>query len=146
MPLYGLAESGAHWFETYHKHHLNKLDMVQSTFDPCLLIEKTGRGLVGLQTDDSLILADDTFAAREQEQLTFLSKPRQQLTSTDPIWFNGAVLNLDVDGSIAIRQPKQVTRIELLRGPDEYINQRARGAYLATVSQPERAFAYSFIA
>ena len=22
LPLYGIAESGTHWFQTYHKHHL----------------------------------------------------------------------------------------------------------------------------
>jgi hypothetical protein len=74
MLLYGLAESGAHWFETYYKHHLTKLDIVESTFDLYLLVEKSGYSLVRLQTDDSLILADSALTAREQAELTFISK------------------------------------------------------------------------
>ena len=35
-PLYGVPESGNHWFKTYHDHHTEKLGMKQSTFDPCL--------------------------------------------------------------------------------------------------------------
>ena len=58
-PLYGLAEAGTHWFQTYHKHHIEKLNMATSTFDSCLLYEKTNptKGLVEMQTDDTLILA-----------------------------------------------------------------------------------------
>jgi len=37
-PLYGIAEAGTHWWATYHSHHLKKLQMVTSTYDPCLLI------------------------------------------------------------------------------------------------------------
>ena len=48
LPLYRLAESGAHWFKTYHKHHLTELDMMQSTFDLCLLIKKSGHRLIRL--------------------------------------------------------------------------------------------------
>ena len=36
-PLYGIPESGLHWFATYHKHHLHFLDMKDSTADRCLL-------------------------------------------------------------------------------------------------------------
>jgi hypothetical protein len=32
--LYGLAEAGAHWFNTYHKHRIEKLYIVTLTFDP----------------------------------------------------------------------------------------------------------------
>ena len=62
-PLYGLAEAGTHWFHTYHNHHVEKLNMITSTFDPCLLIDNSRRqnscSIVGLQTDDTLILADE---------------------------------------------------------------------------------------
>ena len=36
-PLYGLPESGLHWFRTYHKHHTVVLGMTASVHDPCLL-------------------------------------------------------------------------------------------------------------
>jgi hypothetical protein len=41
--------------------------MEQSTYDPCLLYNTKPFGVVGLQTDDTLFVADAQFA--EQEQL-----------------------------------------------------------------------------
>ncbi len=35
--LYDVLEIDNHWFVTYHAHHVNKLDMTQSTYDFCLL-------------------------------------------------------------------------------------------------------------
>lgn len=53
--------------------------MKASTYGPCLLTrDEDGFGVVGLQTDDTLILADTTFAHDEEEQLAiagFLAKP-----------------------------------------------------------------------
>jgi hypothetical protein len=39
-PLYGVPEAGNHWFQTYHRYHREKLQMDQSTYDPCLLYTK----------------------------------------------------------------------------------------------------------
>ena len=36
-PLYGIPEARNHWFKTYHSHHVEQLQMSQSTYDPCLL-------------------------------------------------------------------------------------------------------------
>jgi hypothetical protein len=35
--LYDVLETETHWFNTYQKHHKNKLSMIESTFDSCLL-------------------------------------------------------------------------------------------------------------
>ena len=84
-PLYGVPEAGNHWFNTYHRHHLQELQMTQSTYDPCLLYTSTnGFGVVGLQTDDTLFLADPEFANAEEVKLQkakFLAKEREQLTT-----------------------------------------------------------------
>ena len=47
-PLYGVPEAGNHWFKTYHDHHTHNLDMVQSTYDPCLLHSTEPFGIVGI--------------------------------------------------------------------------------------------------
>jgi hypothetical protein len=51
-PLYGIAESGVHWWTTYQNHHRNLLGMMTSSFDPCLLITdqagEDGFGIVGM--------------------------------------------------------------------------------------------------
>ena len=169
-PLYGVPEAGAHWFNTYHTHHLEKLSMSESTYDSCLLwanSSTTGFGVVGLQIDDTLILADDIFAAAEAEQLKeakLLAKDREKLTAATPIKFNGGYIRQEAD-SILLNQERQCKSLRLVtsetpidlvssRGQirtavtpkDQYIAQRARGAYIATVSQPETTFDLSFAA
>jgi hypothetical protein len=167
-PLYGVPEAGNHWFNTYHRHHLENLQMSESTYDPCLLyINTNGFGVVGLQTDDTLFLADNTFATTEDTELkkaNFSAKDREKLTSTTPIKFNGGQIKLEIDGSILLTQERQCANLKLValksidltssRGDvrqavtpkDQYVAQRARGAYIATVCQPEAAFDLSFAA
>src|SRR6266702_4259539 len=36
-PLYSVPETSNHWFNIYHRHHLNKLQINQSIYNPCLL-------------------------------------------------------------------------------------------------------------
>jgi hypothetical protein len=154
-PLYGVPEAGTHWFATYHKHHIEKLAMTTSTYDPCLLVTKTGKpfGLVGMQTDDTLILAEQKFAAQEETELIFAAKPKEQLTTTTPLMFNGCILSLNGDGTMDLRQKGQGKKIELINPKSEeeerrqsYVQQRARGAYIATICQPEASFDLSVAA
>ncbi len=58
-PLYGLPESGVHWFKTYiSHHHHHKLGMTSIEVDPCLLYRKDKDrnldGMICLQFDDSM--------------------------------------------------------------------------------------------
>ena len=96
-PLYGIPEAGTHWWATYHNHHKEKLSMTTSTYDPCFLITtgKEAFRIVGIQTDDTLILASEEFLALEDRELSkanFLAKPKEALTPEDPLIFNGYVL------------------------------------------------------
>jgi Reverse transcriptase (RNA-dependent DNA polymerase) len=117
-PLYGIPEAGAHWFNTYHSHHIQRLHLTPSTYDPCLLYAKgTVTAIVGLQTDDTLFLADDNFAELEQKELDlagFLAKPREKLTQDSPIKFNGGIITLNKSGSIAITQERQCNNLSLI--------------------------------
>ena len=142
--------------------------MTESTYDPCLLYANdTGFGVVGLQIDDTFILADDIFAATEKCQLIeakLLAKKREKLTKTTPIKFNGGYIEQKPDLSISLTQERQCKGLHLVtlspidltssRGQvrksvtskDQYIAQRARGAFIASVCQPEAAFDLSFAA
>ena len=43
--------------------------MQTSTYDPCLLISKGEEfGLIGMQTDDTLIMSDEKFSNKEEEE------------------------------------------------------------------------------
>jgi hypothetical protein len=165
-PLYGVPEAGNHWFRTYYSHHVNQLHMDQSTYDPCLLQSNSPFGIVGLQTDDTLFLADKTFADMEQSELhkaRFMAKEREQLTAKTPLKFNGGLIQLVPDGITLTqeRQCKNLNRVGTktatstssrgavrtsLTPKDQYIAQRARGAYIALVCQPEASFDLSFAA
>ena len=104
-PLYGVPEAGNHWFKTYHAHHIQQLSMEQSTYDLCLLYSNAPFGIVGLQTDDTLFLANKDFAIVEQEELDkakFMAKEREELTVNTPIKFNGGLIKLLQDGSISL--------------------------------------------
>jgi hypothetical protein len=166
-PLYGVPEAGNHWFSTYHRHHIERLGMEQSTYDPCLLTTCTAVddgpfGLVGLQTDDTLTLANDIFAQMEEDELQkakFTAKPREQLTHGHPLKFNGCMITLTELNNIALTQTRQCKNLRIAnpskstdvvssRGmvrkdvdpKGQYIAMRARGAYIATICQPEASF------
>jgi hypothetical protein len=148
-PLYGVPEAGNHWFLTYQTHHIQKLGLTTSTYDPCLLYRKNAT--IGLQTDDSLIVATLDFMKTEEREIRkarFLCKPIEKLSPERPLEFNGFVIGITHRG-IQITQNKQISRIRLLSSDftrEDYIKQRALGAYIATVSQPEASFALSYAA
>ncbi|EED12716.1 hypothetical protein TSTA_052390 [Talaromyces stipitatus ATCC 10500] len=147
-PLYGIPEAGVHWFGTYQAHHLNKLNMETSTYDPCLLISKLGDdefGLVGMQTDDTLLIYTEKFSRGEQavlQEASFKAKPKTRLSETKPLEFNDARITLQ-NGIVNLQQKGQAARIQpvgIEERAQKYIEQRARGAYLASICQPEAAY------
>src|SRR6266480_3650336 len=168
-PLYGIPEAGNHWFNTYHQYHTDDLGLTQSTFDPCLLFTDSSIGfaIVGLQTDDTLFLADMKFAIHEEKELQkskFMAKDRGKLTHSSTLSFNGGKIKLEPDNAITLTQERQcrnlkpvnVKSVDLTssRGKirtavtpkDQFIAQRARGSYIASVCQPEATFDLSFAA
>ena len=163
-PLYGLPEAGTHWYQTYSRHHVEKLRMQQSTFDPCLLMtagkqhshdiqgDKEKRiGIVGMQVDDSLIAGTTKFLKDEELELKhakLTAKPLEELEIDNDLSFNGGQISKH-GGSIKVTQEKQTQKIKLIEGKDvkaQYIAQRALGAYIAANCQPERSFDFAFAA
>jgi hypothetical protein len=157
--------------------------MIESTFDSCLLhinqinqiefIEFINQSnfishfeIVNLQTDDTLILADDEFVALEEKKLVrahLTSKKREKLNLIISIKFNDELIILDNDdNSLLLTQSKQFDQIklinlsfpinltssreEMITLKDQYIAQRTRDAYIATISQFEASFDLSFAA
>jgi hypothetical protein len=71
--------------------------MAISIYDPCLLVTiiKDRFGIVGMQIDDIIILADEHFLTLEKNELLnakFIAKPKEKLISNSPLIFNGCVL------------------------------------------------------
>jgi len=71
--------------------------MAISTYDPCLLVTtiEDGFGIIGMQTDDTIILTDEPFSTLEENELLnakFIAKSKEKLTPDSPLIFNGCVL------------------------------------------------------
>lgn len=104
-PLYGVLEAGTHWYNTYHTHHTRPLGLEQSSYDLCLLYthgNNNAFGIVDLQTDDTLFLADSTFAEREEKKLIYAAKDREMLTSGHLLLFNSTILRQHNNGNLSI--------------------------------------------
>ena len=69
--LYRVLEAGTHWWATYYKHHKEKLLIVTSTYDLCLLVTtiKDMFRIVGMQTDDTLIVRIENFLTLKEDKL-----------------------------------------------------------------------------
>jgi hypothetical protein len=68
-------------------------------YDLCFLIttNKNIFGIVSMQTDDTIILADERFSAREKEELKqakYTTKPKEKLTVVNLLLFNNYVFLL----------------------------------------------------
>jgi hypothetical protein len=143
--------------------------MIESTFDSCLLhIEFINHfELVDLQTDDTLILADDEFVTLEENELTrahLTFKRRQKLNLITSIKFNDELIILiDDENTLLLIQSKQFDQIRLIDlkifvdltssrdeirkmiiFKDQYVIQRAKEVYIVIVSQSETSFDFFF--
>src|SRR6266699_6676988 len=64
-PLYSIPKAGNYWFKTYYNYYIKELNISQSTYNPCLLYlnNSTNFRIVGLQTNNTLLLANLAFTA-----------------------------------------------------------------------------------
>ncbi len=149
--------------------------MIESTFDSCLLhISQIGFinhfEIVNLQTDDTLILANDEFVALKEKKLTrahLTFKKREKLISIILIKFNDDLIILienvkNNDNNFILLTQSQIKLInisfsidlissrdeirKMITSKDQYVAQRIRRAYIAIVSQFEASFDLSFAA
>jgi len=120
-PLYGVPEAGNHWFKTYHSHHVQQLHMDQSTYDPCLLQSNEPFGIVGLQTDDTLSLADETFAEASFD----LSFAAQVINSSEGDAKDR--LMIDVMCPRQAYERRQITKVKWINGDTNLANAMTKG-------------------
>lgn len=156
-PLYGIPEAGLHWFNTYHAYHKNELDMKPSSHDLCLLYTKDGpshdareqpAGITCLQTDDSLFLANTKFKNLEEEKSgRFERKGVLKLDVGMPIKFNGTIATklanrIQIRAAVSKRKLLNTIKVSPVNKSD-YVSQRARGAYIASVCRPDLVYGFN---
>jgi hypothetical protein len=118
--------------------------------------------LVDLQTDDSLILANSDFAASKEfhlQKAKLMIKEREKLISDQSMKFNEELIRCDlVIELIHLNQKKLCQNLQLIAlksmnlisskdmirksviSNDQYVGQRARNAYIASLTQFEVSF------
>ena len=115
--FYEIVESGIYWFQTYYKHHMKKLRIISFTFDICLLFNDNIIIIVGLQTDDFLIVDIIEFINMKSRKLyvvDLMIKSCERLTSKQSLNFNDFIIIFDKEDNIIINQTKQAKKIQLL--------------------------------
>jgi hypothetical protein len=115
-----------------------------------------------MQTDDTFILVDQSFAVVEDEAIVsanIMIKTRGQLISNNSLKFNDTrIERLDSNESIYYRQKTHIQDIQLIQSiesiitsardkvrikltpREQYVAQRAREAYLTSICQFEASF------
>jgi hypothetical protein len=115
-----------------------------------------------MQTDDTLILADQSFAVVENETIisaNIMIKTREQLISNNSLKFNDTrIERLDSNEPIYYRQETHIQEIQLIQliesiitsardkvrikltSRKQYVTQRARETYLTFICQSEAFF------
>ena len=151
-PLYSLAKAGNHWFAIYLDHHKEKLGIEMSPYDKCFLISKDcdeNFGIVRFQTDDTFNIGIEAFIKKEKIEIIeakFKAKTRTILEISVSENFNGCQMTIKAE-SIIVIQKNQVKKLVLINIKDnakkqQYMEQRAHGAYIASICQPEATFDY----
>ena len=156
-PLYGLPESGLHWFQTYHKHHTHTLGMKAAFHDPCFLYfpksvpgniqqnaeKEVARGITCIQTDDTINAGNPTHQkAEELYSEKFKRKDAQHLRMGETIEFNGAKIRLLEGNVYSVTISQHVQRLGKCCDTASYVAERARGSYIAAICRPDLAVAF----
>jgi hypothetical protein len=119
--------------------------MSTSSYDPCLLVTNSDTdvfGIVGMQTDDTLMLGTAAFLLLEEKKIQkaqFRLKPKAALTLEVQLDFNRCTLIIDASKAskiiLTLGQKGQGGKIRLVNitasnRAQQYMEQRACGAYI----------------
>jgi hypothetical protein len=130
------------------------------------LFLRTNMSIVNMQTNDILILIDSNFATTKKKAITdakIMIKSRDNLESNFSLKFNDTIIERQ-ENDIYLRQISQFDHLQLIKDVDiaiisfknkikfaltskkQYVAQRARDAYVASICQFETLFDLSLAA
>jgi hypothetical protein len=94
--LYRIPKAKTYWWTIYYKYYKEKLSITISIYNPCFLITtKEAFSLIGMQTDNTLILVLKEFSVLEDNKFSktkFLAKFKEAIVLKNLLIFNGCVL------------------------------------------------------
>jgi hypothetical protein len=93
--------------------------MATSSYDPYLLIttKKEIFGIISMQIDNTLFLGSEEFATLKDNELkeaNFSTKPKNKLSLTSDLIFNGYVLTQASDNIMILLQKDQGKKLQLI--------------------------------
>jgi hypothetical protein len=121
---------------------------------------RTNMSIVDMQTNDILILVDSNFAAAKEKAIIdakIMIKSRDNLESNSSLKFNNTIIERQ-ENDIYLRQILQFDHFQLIQSVDiaitsskdkirfaltskeQYVTQRARNAYVASICQSKASF------
>jgi len=142
-PLYGIPESGLHWFITYHSHHTGRLRMKPTRGDPCVLYRPADSksqcmGLTVLKVDDSFGHGDTKFLDdEERESRRFKCKPRKLVKKGDTVDFNGCCISVKENSVHWLGQDDKLRNLKVPETPEELVSTRAQIQYIGSCTRPD---------
>ncbi len=140
-PLYGIPESGLHWFLSFQGQHIKHLHMVPTKMDPCILSSRSNGeidGICALQVDDVFGYGTDAFLDKEDKVISkFKSKPRKILNPGEKIVFNGTTVKFEKDKSYRLCQKEKLQDLTNATTPTEFHSTRAKLQYIGVMSRPD---------
>lgn len=132
-PLYGIPDSGLHWYLTYLEHHLVRIGMEISVVDPFALIKRRHNQLIReiiLQVDYSFgIGTEEFFQAETEAAKCFQNKPIIILDET-PALFNGLTITSTPDVSLYLQQTEKIDKLEVPNCQKGFGSVRALAQYI----------------
>lgn len=96
--LYDLIKADNHLFSSYQTHYKEKLKMKKSTYDPCFLFGSELLVILGIQPDNTLILADSNFGSnlvKTFKLAKIMIKNRKYLTLANLLKFNCSWIKIE---------------------------------------------------
>jgi len=140
-PLYGIPESGLHWFLTFQDFHIKELGMKATKIDPCILSFKKKNKLEGataIQVDDVFGIGSDDFLKIEEETATkFKSKKRKILSPGQQATFNGTTISFEKDNTYKLLQKEKLEALSPVTTNKNFHSARAKIQYVGVMTRPD---------
>lgn len=80
-----------HWFAIYYIYYKEKLEIIELTYNSYLFFRSKPLGIIGMQTNDILILANNNFANTKKEvikSIKIIIKNKKHFTFIYSLKFN----------------------------------------------------------
>lgn len=151
-PLYGLSETGLTRFSIYQQFYVQKLSKQSTAHDMCLLYNsgllKNGDGtrkITILQTQDTLTFSNSAFdTLKGMKSEKFELKTKNTVVEDKSFLFKTNHSDISLDATNRHQRLAPISVSPVVR--DEYVAQKPKEAYIASVCQPDCSLLFSWAA